>query len=53
MKAYRKINYKFKGIKGTILIGETITDEQEIKRICMKDYLEKKSNEIEILEEEN
>ena len=53
MKKFRKVNYEFRGFKGVVLIGETIHDEQEIKNICMKDYLEKLSDEIKIVKEED
>ena len=52
MKSFRKVDYEFRGIKGTVIIGESIVDKQEIKNICMKDYLEKLSNDIKILGEE-
>ena len=53
MKKFRKVNYDFWGTTGIVLIGESIKDEQEIKNICMKDYLEKLSNEIRIIKEED
>lgn len=53
MKRFRKVDYEFRGIKGTVIIGEDIVDKQEIKNICMKDYLEKLSNEIKIIKEED
>lgn len=49
IKQFRKIDYKFKGIIGSILISNNIKEEQEIKKICLKDYFEKLSNDIEIL----
>lgn len=50
LKQFRKISYKLNDMQGEILIGEKIKDEQEIKEICMKDYLEKLSQKIEIIE---
>ena len=50
LKQFRKISYKWEDMQGEILIGEKIKDEQEIKEICMKDYLEKLSQKIEIIE---
>ena len=50
LKEFRKISYKLNDMQGEILIGEKIKDEQEIKEICMKDYLEKLSQKIEIIE---
>lgn len=50
LKQFRKISYKLNDMQGEILIGENIKDEQEIKEICMKDYLEKLSQKIEIIE---
>lgn len=52
MEKFKKVDYEFKGIKGTVLIGESIVNKQEIKNICMKDYLEKLSNEIKLVGEE-
>ena len=49
LKQFRKISYKLNDMQGEILIGENIKDEQEIKEICMKDYLEKLSKKIEII----
>ena len=49
LKQFRKISYKLNDMQGEILIGENIKDEQEIKEICMKDYLEKLSQKIEII----
>lgn len=53
MKSFRKVNYEFREKKGTVLVGETITDVEEIKNICMKDYLENLSKEIKIIKEED
>lgn len=50
LKQFRKISYKLNDIQGEILIGENIKNEHEIKEICMKDYLEKLSQKIEIIE---
>ena len=50
LKQFRKISYKLNDMQGEILIGEKIKDEQEIKEICMKDYLEKLNQKIEIIE---
>lgn len=52
MERFKKVEYEFRGVKGTVIIGESIVDKQEIKNICMKDYLEKLSNDIKILGEE-
>ena len=52
MESFRKVDYEFRGIKGTVIIDESIVNKEEIKNICMKDYLEKLSNEIKLLGEE-
>ena len=49
MRTFKKINYKLSKYKGTVLINDSIVDEQEIKEICFKDYLEKLSSKIEII----
>lgn len=40
MKEYIKVDYEFKDYKGHVIINSLITDENEIKDICIKDYLE-------------
>lgn len=50
LKQFRKVSYRFNNIQGEVLVGESIKDKQEIKEICMKDYLEKLSKKIEIIE---
>ena len=40
MKEYVLVEYEFNGIKGHVIINSNITDESEIKEICIKDYLE-------------
>lgn len=52
IKKFRKIEYEFRGKKGTVLVEDTIKKEQEIKEICLKDVLEKISNEIKIIGED-
>lgn len=47
-KEYKKIKYEFNNIKGAVIIDKSITDENEIKEICIKDYLE---NNIKIIYE--
>lgn len=39
MKEYKLIEYEFLGTKGKVIMNENITDENEIKEICIKDYL--------------
>ena len=50
LKKFKKVSYKLNNIQGEVLIGESIKEEQEIKEICMRDYLEKLSQKIEIIE---
>ena len=40
MKEYVKVEYEFKDYKGHVIINSAITDENEIRDICIKDYLE-------------
>lgn len=40
MKEYVKVDYELEGYKGCVVISSLITDENEIKEICYKDYLE-------------
>lgn len=40
MKEYILIEYEFNGIKGNVILNSNITDENEIRDICIKDYLE-------------
>lgn len=46
VKYFRKIIYKIRDKKGFVLIGESITDIDDIKSICRKDYLENLEKEI-------
>lgn len=39
-KEYKKIKYEFNNIKGEVIIEKSITDENEIKQICIKNCLE-------------
>lgn len=48
MREYIKVNYEFRDYKGYVIINSAITDEQEIKDICIKDYLD---TNIKILKE--
>lgn len=41
MKKYVLVNYEFNGNKGEVIINSAITDEEEIKDICVRDYLER------------
>lgn len=52
MNKFKKVDYELNDIEGTILVSENITEEKEIKNICMKDYLEKLSENIKIIREE-
>lgn len=40
MKEYVKVEYEFRDYKGYVVINKAITDENEIRDICIKDYLE-------------
>lgn len=40
MNEYKLVEYEFLGIKGKVVMNTNITDENEIKEICVKDYLE-------------
>lgn len=49
MKEYVLVEYEFNGIKGHVILNSNITDEKEIRDICIKDYLE---SNIKILKKE-
>lgn len=53
MEKFKQVNYKLENYTGTVLVNENITNENEIKDICFKDYLEKLSKKIEIVKEGN
>ena len=53
MEKFKQVNYKLENNTGTVLVSENITNENEIKDICFKDYLEKLSKKIEIVKEGN
>lgn len=40
MNEYKLVEYEFLGTKGKVIINTNITDENEIKEICIKDYLD-------------
>lgn len=40
MKEYVLVEYELNNIKGHVIIDSKITDDTEIKDICVKDYLE-------------
>lgn len=46
IKKIRKIEYEIREKKGLILIGESITDIDDIKSICRRDYIENIQKEI-------
>ena len=46
VKKFREIIYKIRNKKGLVLIGDSITDIDDIKSICRKDYLENLEKEI-------
>lgn len=46
VKKFREIIYKIRNKKGLVLIGNSITDIDDIKSICRKDYLENLEKEI-------
>lgn len=46
VKKFREIIYKIRDKKGLVLIGDSITDIDDIKSICRKDYLENLGKEI-------
>ena len=46
IKKFREIKYEIRGKKGLVLIGESITDIDDIKSICRKDYIENIQKEI-------
>lgn len=50
MEKFKQVNYKLNEYTGTVLVNENITDENEIKEICFKDYLEQLSKKIQIIE---
>lgn len=47
-KEYKKIKYEFNNVKGEVIIEKSITDENEMKKICIEDYLQ---NNIKIINE--
>lgn len=49
MKEFKEISYKIKNKKRTVLIDKDITEKQDIKEICFKDYLDSLKEEIEII----
>lgn len=49
MKEYKLIEYDFLGTKGKVVINTNITDGNEIRDICIKDYLD---SNIKILKKE-
>lgn len=46
IKKIREIEYEIKGKRGLVLIGESITDIDDIKSICRRDYIENIQKEI-------
>ena len=48
MLTYTEIKYKIRDVEGVVLIGETITDIDDIKSICRRDYLENLEQEIKL-----
>lgn len=46
VKKFREIIYKIRNKKGLVLIEDSITDIDDIKSICRKDYLENLEKEI-------
>ena len=46
VKRFREVKYKIRDKEGLVLIGDSITDIDDIKSICRKDYLENLENEI-------
>lgn len=46
VKRFREIIYKIRDKEGLVLIGDSITDIDDIKSICRKDYLENLEKEI-------
>ena len=48
MQTYTEIKYKIRDVEGVVLIGETITDIDDIKSICRRDYLENLEQEIKL-----
>ena len=49
MQGYKKVEYKFRDKKGVVLISTNIKNKKEIQEICLRDYLEKLGEEIEIV----
>ena len=49
MKEYKLVEYEFLGTNGKVVMNANITDENEIKEICVKDYLD---SNIKIIEKE-
>ena len=46
VKKFREVKYKIREKEGLVLIGDSITDIDDIKSICRKDYLENLEKEI-------
>lgn len=46
VKRFREVKYKIRDKEGLVLIGDSITDIDDIKSICRKDYLENLEKEI-------
>ena len=46
VKRFREIIYKIRDKEVLVLIGDSITDIDDIKSICRKDYLENLEKEI-------
>ena len=46
VKKFREIIYTIRNKKGLVLIEDSITDIDDIKSICRKDYLENLEKEI-------
>lgn len=46
VKRFREVKYKIRDKEELVLIGDSITDIDDIKSICRKDYLENLEKEI-------
>lgn len=46
VKRFREVKYKIRDKEGLVLIEDSITDIDDIKSICRKDYLENLEKEI-------
>ena len=49
MREYKLVEYEFLGTKGKVVMNTDIKEENEIKEICVKDYLE---SNIKIIEKD-